>query len=178
MHTCSNFCIWCGRFLGAVIVIAANAGGAWTPIGDVTTTMLWIHGQISTLQTMKVFFFFFYYSEYNYKCLWFLLLDMIDLYWGLISILLIIEFKIAPITARDCIMPKPMPKSTRCMRLPPEYSEKYLQTKGCLRSVNSGNPLLGLISMFLFSSSIIEILHWCSFQITSLCTPTEVSNPP
>lgn len=41
------------KLLGAVIVIAANAGGAWTPIGDVTTTMLWIHGQISTLQTMK-----------------------------------------------------------------------------------------------------------------------------
>ncbi|KAF2294642.1 hypothetical protein GH714_014086 [Hevea brasiliensis] len=32
---------------------AANSGGAWTPIGDVTTTMLWIHGQISTLPTMK-----------------------------------------------------------------------------------------------------------------------------
>lgn len=42
------------RLLGAVVVIAANAGGAWTPIGDVTTTMLWIHGQISTLPTMKV----------------------------------------------------------------------------------------------------------------------------
>lgn len=41
------------KFLGAVVVIAANAGGAWTPIGDVTTTMLWIHGQISTLQTMQ-----------------------------------------------------------------------------------------------------------------------------
>lgn len=41
------------KFLGAVVVIAANAGGAWTPIGDVTTTMLWIHGHISTLQTMK-----------------------------------------------------------------------------------------------------------------------------
>ncbi|KAJ7967513.1 Na+/H+ antiporter [Quillaja saponaria] len=41
------------KILGAVVVIAANAGGAWTPIGDVTTTMLWIHGQISTLETMK-----------------------------------------------------------------------------------------------------------------------------
>ncbi|KAL3621123.1 Sodium/proton antiporter 1 [Castilleja foliolosa] len=41
------------KILGAVVVIAANAGGAWTPIGDVTTTMLWIHGQISTVQTMK-----------------------------------------------------------------------------------------------------------------------------
>ncbi|KAK8562888.1 hypothetical protein V6N13_018560 [Hibiscus sabdariffa] len=44
------------KLLGAVIVIAANAGGAWTPIGDVTTTMLWIHGQISTFQTMKGLF--------------------------------------------------------------------------------------------------------------------------
>jgi Na+/H+ antiporter NhaD/arsenite permease-like protein len=32
-----------------LIVIAANAGGAWSPIGDVTTTMLWIGGQISTI---------------------------------------------------------------------------------------------------------------------------------
>lgn len=30
-----------------VIIIAANAGGAWSPIGDVTTTMLWIGGQIT-----------------------------------------------------------------------------------------------------------------------------------
>ncbi|XP_068657723.1 sodium/proton antiporter 1 isoform X2 [Aristolochia californica] len=41
------------KFLGAVVVIAANAGGAWTPIGDVTTTMLWIHGQITTLNIIK-----------------------------------------------------------------------------------------------------------------------------
>jgi Na+/H+ antiporter NhaD/arsenite permease-like protein len=34
-------------FFAAMIVIAANAGGAWSPIGDVTTTMLWIGGQIS-----------------------------------------------------------------------------------------------------------------------------------
>lgn len=27
------------RLLGAVVVVAANAGGAWTPIGDVTTTV-------------------------------------------------------------------------------------------------------------------------------------------
>jgi Na+/H+ antiporter NhaD/arsenite permease-like protein len=34
-------------FFTGMIVIAANAGGAWSPIGDVTTTMLWIGGQIS-----------------------------------------------------------------------------------------------------------------------------------
>ena len=32
----------------SLVVIAANAGGAWSPIGDVTTTMLWIGGQITT----------------------------------------------------------------------------------------------------------------------------------
>ena len=38
------------------IVIAANAGGAWTPIGDVTTTMLWIGGQITALEIMTGLF--------------------------------------------------------------------------------------------------------------------------
>jgi Na+/H+ antiporter NhaD/arsenite permease-like protein len=41
-------------FFVGMIVIAANAGGAWTPMGDVTTTMLWIGGQISTLNIIKV----------------------------------------------------------------------------------------------------------------------------
>jgi len=43
-------------FFAGIIVIAANAGGAWTPIGDVTTTMLWIGGQITTVQIMKGLF--------------------------------------------------------------------------------------------------------------------------
>src|SRR5665647_2552063 len=36
-----------------MIVIAANAGGAWSPIGDVTTTMLWIGGQITSLAIIE-----------------------------------------------------------------------------------------------------------------------------
>ncbi|CAN5884458.1 sodium:proton antiporter NhaD [soil metagenome] len=36
-----------------MIVIAANAGGAWSPLGDVSTTMLWIGGQITALNIMK-----------------------------------------------------------------------------------------------------------------------------
>ena len=36
-------------FFAGIIVIAANAGGAWSPIGDVTTTMLWIGGQVTAL---------------------------------------------------------------------------------------------------------------------------------
>lgn len=37
----------------ALIVIAANAGGAWSPIGDVTTIMLWINKSITSLGVMK-----------------------------------------------------------------------------------------------------------------------------
>ena len=40
-------------YFAGVIVIAANAGGAWTPIGDVTTTMLWIGGQVTASEIMK-----------------------------------------------------------------------------------------------------------------------------
>lgn len=36
-----------------IIVIAANSGGAWSPMGDVTTTMLWIGGQITALAVIK-----------------------------------------------------------------------------------------------------------------------------
>ena len=43
-------------FFAGMIVIAANAGGAWTPIGDVTTTMLWIGGQVTTVEIMKGLF--------------------------------------------------------------------------------------------------------------------------
>jgi Na+/H+ antiporter NhaD/arsenite permease-like protein len=35
-------------FFAGMVVVAANAGGAWSPIGDVTTTMLWIGGQITS----------------------------------------------------------------------------------------------------------------------------------
>jgi Na+/H+ antiporter NhaD/arsenite permease-like protein len=40
----------------SMIVIAANAGGAWSPIGDVTTTMLWIGGQITPLAIVEGLF--------------------------------------------------------------------------------------------------------------------------
>jgi Na+/H+ antiporter NhaD/arsenite permease-like protein len=39
-----------------MIVIAANTGGAWSPIGDVTTTMLWIGNQITTFGIIKAIF--------------------------------------------------------------------------------------------------------------------------
>jgi Na+/H+ antiporter NhaD/arsenite permease-like protein len=40
-------------FVG-MVVVAANAGGAWSPIGDVTTTMLWIKGQLPNVQNIIV----------------------------------------------------------------------------------------------------------------------------
>ncbi len=42
--------------LVGMVVIAANAGGAFSPIGDVTTTMLWIGGQISTMNIIRELF--------------------------------------------------------------------------------------------------------------------------
>ncbi|WP_128547992.1 sodium:proton antiporter NhaD [Larkinella soli] len=42
------------RLMAGMIIIAANAGGAWSPIGDVTTTMLWIGGQVTTVNIMRM----------------------------------------------------------------------------------------------------------------------------
>lgn len=41
---------------GSIIIIAANSGGAWSPIGDVTTIMLWVGGNISTIKTIPNLF--------------------------------------------------------------------------------------------------------------------------
>jgi Na+/H+ antiporter NhaD/arsenite permease-like protein len=42
--------IW---LFAGVVILAANAGGAWSPIGDVTTIMLWIDGQITSLNIIS-----------------------------------------------------------------------------------------------------------------------------
>lgn len=39
-----------------IIIIAANAGGAWSPIGDVTTTLLWIGGQVTAMAMITTLF--------------------------------------------------------------------------------------------------------------------------
>ncbi len=39
------------RFFAGIVIIAANAGGAWSVIGDVTTTMLWVKHKIGTVET-------------------------------------------------------------------------------------------------------------------------------
>lgn len=41
----------------AGIVIAANAGGAWSPVGDVTTIMLWLAGKFSAIEVIRYAFF-------------------------------------------------------------------------------------------------------------------------
>ena len=40
----------------SLIVIAANAGGAWSPIGDVTTTMLWMANKVSAGKLVEYVF--------------------------------------------------------------------------------------------------------------------------
>jgi len=43
-------------WFAGIIIIASNLGGAWSPLGDVTTTMLWIGGQITALSTIYTLF--------------------------------------------------------------------------------------------------------------------------
>jgi Na+/H+ antiporter NhaD/arsenite permease-like protein len=44
------------KLFAGIVIIAANAGGAWSPIGDVTTTMLWIGGQVTAANIMAELF--------------------------------------------------------------------------------------------------------------------------
>ncbi|MEO7530620.1 MAG: sodium:proton antiporter NhaD, partial [Sediminibacterium sp.] len=43
-------------WFAGMVVIASNAGGAWSPLGDVTTTMLWIGGQITAMNIIQQLF--------------------------------------------------------------------------------------------------------------------------
>ena len=43
-------------WFASIIIIASNLGGAWSPLGDVTTTMLWIGGQITALNIIYKLF--------------------------------------------------------------------------------------------------------------------------
>ncbi|MDX2360129.1 MAG: sodium:proton antiporter NhaD [Crocinitomicaceae bacterium] len=47
--TDSKLRIW----YAGMIIVAANAGGAWSPIGDVTTTMLWMGDKVSAMELIK-----------------------------------------------------------------------------------------------------------------------------
>ena len=42
--------------LAGILIIASNAGGAWSPVGDITTTMLWIGGQTSAFELIRWLF--------------------------------------------------------------------------------------------------------------------------
>jgi Na+/H+ antiporter NhaD/arsenite permease-like protein len=44
------------RFFAGIVIVAANAGGAWSVIGDVTTTMLWVKDKIGTVETATALF--------------------------------------------------------------------------------------------------------------------------
>ncbi|HWO24082.1 MAG TPA: SLC13 family permease [Kofleriaceae bacterium] len=44
------------RYFAGIVIVAANSGGVWSPIGDVTTTMLWVGGQITTVKLASQLF--------------------------------------------------------------------------------------------------------------------------
>ncbi|MBN3036326.1 MAG: sodium:proton antiporter NhaD [Bacteroidales bacterium] len=43
-------------FFAGMVIVAANSGGAWSPIGDITTIMLWIAGKVTTVNIMLMTF--------------------------------------------------------------------------------------------------------------------------
>jgi len=43
-------------FFASMVIIAANSGGAWSPIGDVTTIMLWVANKVTALSIIKMTF--------------------------------------------------------------------------------------------------------------------------
>ncbi len=44
------------RYFAGIVIVAANSGGVWSPIGDVTTTMLWVGGQVTTVKLITQLF--------------------------------------------------------------------------------------------------------------------------
>ena len=77
----------------SIIVIAANAGGAWSPIGDVTTTMLWIGNQVTSNELIRTVFLPSFVS---------IILPLIGLGYSL-------KGKIAPIQKDDSIINRSKP---------------------------------------------------------------------
>ncbi len=72
-------------FFAGITVIAANAGGAWTPIGDVTTTMLWIGNRITSVGVIKTLLF----------------PSLVSLIVPLITVSFFVKGKIDPIECKD-----------------------------------------------------------------------------
>src|SRR5690606_22286024 len=67
-------------YYAGLIIIAANAGGAWSPIGDVTTTMLWIGKNVTTVHLIGFLFIpFFLYLAVLVFMTFFLLIFRVDL---------------------------------------------------------------------------------------------------
>lgn len=65
-------------FYTASLVFTVNAGGAWTPIGDITTTMLWVEGKVSTFGVVQSLFIPCVISSVVFSTLVFMRLPVID----------------------------------------------------------------------------------------------------
>lgn len=77
----------------STIVISANAGGAWSPIGDVTTTMLWIGNQVTTKELVRTVF----------------VPSVVSAILPLIGMGYVLKGKIAPIQKDNAIMTRSKP---------------------------------------------------------------------
>jgi Na+/H+ antiporter NhaD/arsenite permease-like protein len=129
-------------FFAGMIVIAANAGGAWTPIGDVTTTMLWIGGQITTLAIMKGVF----------------IASMINLLVPLVVTSYLLK-------GREVVSPPKAEESTLLQTTPFERNLMFCMGLGTLvavpvfKSITHLPPFLGILFGLGFLWLVGELIH-------------------
>ena len=127
-------------FFAGIIVIAANAGGAWTPIGDVTTTMLWIGGQITTGNIMQGLF----------------LASMTNL---------LVPLALASFTLKGQVVPPAKVKDGAITTSPFEKSLMFFMGMGCLifvpifKAITHLPPYLGILLALGVLWLVGELLH-------------------
>ncbi len=128
-------------FFAGMVVIAANAGGAWSPMGDVTTTMLWIGGQITALNIILMTF----------------IPSLVCLLVPLISISFILKGKCEP--------PRINPAAKRIETTPAERNTAFFVGLGALlfvpvyKTVTHLLPFMGILFGLGIFWALTELLH-------------------
>jgi len=115
-------------FFAGIIVIAANSGGAWSPIGDVTTTMLWIGGQITSYGIISRLFL-----------------------PSVVSLAIPLLIAMAMLRSETLITPKPIEQSHRISTSPKERNVVFFLGVGILiavpifKSITHLPPFMGML---------------------------------
>ena len=124
----------------SIIVIAANAGGAWSPIGDVTTTMLWIGNQVTSNELIRTVFLPSFVS---------IILPLIGLGYSL-------KGKIAPIQKDDSIINRSKPSERNLVLIIGLLSLLFVPV---FKTWTSLPPFMGMLLSLGVMWLITEMIH-------------------